>query len=58
MLSWISSITEQASSLLYGMNGEEFQERLAALKMMRVINSDRMQIDTTESSFRFQIKNN
>eukprot|EP00889_Picochlorum_renovo_P004899 jgi/Picre1/31929/NNA_007277.t1 len=58
MLSWISSITEQASSLLYGMNGEEFQERLAALKMMRVIDSDRMQIDTTESSFRFQIKNN
>lgn len=57
-LSWISGITEQASSLLYGMNGEEFQERLAALTMMRVIDPDRMHIDATESSIRFQIKNN
>lgn len=35
-LSWISSITEQASSLLYGMSGEELKHRLDILQMMRI----------------------
>ena len=35
-LSWISSITEQASSLLYGMSGEELSHRLDLLHVMNV----------------------
>lgn len=39
-LYWISGITEQASSLLYGMSGEEFQERLELLQMMKLSNTE------------------
>lgn len=35
-LSWISSITEQSSSLLYGMSGEELTHRLDILQVMRI----------------------
>lgn len=38
-LSWISSITEQASSLLYGMSGEELSDRLDLLQVMNATES-------------------
>ena len=59
-LEWISGVTEQASSLLYGMSGEELKHRLDVLQMMKGMESTKaleivMPQDSHQHTFTFTI---
>ena len=50
-LQWISGVTEQSSSLLYGMSGEELKDRLHVLQMMKGMESTKaLEIVTPQDS--------
>eukprot|EP00890_Picochlorum_soloecismus_P002509 jgi/Picsp_1/3259/NSC_06099-R1_hypothetical protein CHLNCDRAFT_58449 [Chlorella variabilis] len=57
MLLWISKITEQASSLLFGMSGIELMDRLIQLVQMRLLDhgQQRINIDLKQDSFSIAI---
>ena len=55
MLLWISKITEQASSLLFGMSGIELLDRVIQLVQMRLLQQDRINIDLQQDSFSIAI---
>jgi len=55
MILWISKITEQASSLLFGMSGMELMGRVIQLVQMRLLEHEKISIDLKHDSFSIAI---